>query len=519
MKQELEFLDREDVQNRLVVKCEDDEEGDIHPQCVHGPTILFYYEDKGPEHGYYGCSAYRDKKLCPFNVPASELNVKHFRRQYDTSTVLYRSARKEFLEDGEDTQKHYCLSCNKAIVNDDLPKHFDHNVKQNLPKHYIQDPTLFLPPLNNDKAQAQYFFDEKSLQFFENTLHDLKISKIICMGAPRLHCYLSSKPSNQVKSYLLDLDHRFIYFYDDTSFAWYNMCNNHFFDELQKQEFFKFLKCQSDERLLIFTDPPFGCRTELIGSTLNKLSKLYSKINQIPYQPLPIFWVFPYFLAQYIQKVLPSLQMSDYKINYTNHDSYTDIGKSARKQGSPVRLFTNVPLDILKLPVKEQYKYCSKCQKYTALENRHCEICKCCPSKNGSTYVHCNQCGLCVKPSYVHCRNCRRCTQKEGHNCSEYQKHQTCYICRNVGHTEKRCLFWRKKVLHQMFPPKETDSENIIVCILCNKIGHNELSCDQRSFYLKELTFMGETQLCENVYRMPTLKSAGKTSVNSFQAF
>lgn len=81
----------------------------------------------------------------------------------------------QFLEDGEDTQKHYCLSCNKAIVNDDLPKHLDHNVKQNLPKHYIQDPTLFLPPLNNDKAQAQYFFDEKSLQFFENTLHDLKI--------------------------------------------------------------------------------------------------------------------------------------------------------------------------------------------------------------------------------------------------------------------------------------------------------------------------------------------------------
>lgn len=83
------------MQNRLVVKCEDDEEDDIHPQCVHGPTILFYYEDKGPEHGYYGCSAYRDKKLCPFNVPASELNVKHFRRQYDTSTVLYRSARKK----------------------------------------------------------------------------------------------------------------------------------------------------------------------------------------------------------------------------------------------------------------------------------------------------------------------------------------------------------------------------------------------------------------------------------------
>ncbi|XP_073845805.1 rRNA N(6)-adenosine-methyltransferase ZCCHC4 [Musca autumnalis] len=489
------FLENEDKHKRLIVKCEDDEEGDIHPRCVHGPTILFYYEDQGPEHGYYGCSAYRDKKLCSFHLPASELNVKHFRRQYDTSTVEYRNLRKKFLEGHED-QKHYCLSCNKPLVNDELQQHLNHNVKQNLVKRYLEDPTLFLPPLNNDKAQAQYFFDDKSLLFFVNTLRDLKISKIICMGAPRLHCHISSKPSIDIKSYLLDLDHRFIYFYDDSSFGWYNMCNNHFFDELQKQEFFKFLKCQSDERLLIFTDPPFGCRTELIGSTLHKITRLYNKINQLPYQPLPIFWIFPYFLAQYIQKVVPSLQMSDYKINYTNHDSYTDIGKLARKQGSPVRLFTNVPLEIVKLPVKEQYKYCSKCQKYTALENRHCDVCQSCPSKNGSTYVHCNQCGMCVKPSYVHCRNCRRCTQKEDHNCIEYQKHQTCYICRAVGHTEEKCSFWKKKALHLIFP---TIGNGVIVCILCNESGHNEMNCDKRSLHLKEFTFMGETQLMENI--------------------
>lgn len=261
----------------------------------------------------------------------------------------------------------------------------------------------------------------------------------------------------------------------------------------------------SEDRLLIFTDPPFGCRTELIGNTLQKITRLYNRINQLPYQPLPIFWIYPYFSAQYIQQTSSSFQMSDYKINYTNHDSYTDVGKMARKQGSPVRLFTNIPLSLLKLPVQEQYKYCSKCEKYSALENRHCDKCKCCPSKNGSTYVHCNQCATCVKPTYVHCPNCRRCCQREGHNCSDYQKKQRCYICRRVGHIERHCKFWKQKTVCSIFASNDHMREkSTIICLLCNGKGHNELHCEKRSIYLKEFTFMSETRLCENINNTPT---------------
>lgn len=258
----------------------------------------------------------------------------------------------------------------------------------------------------------------------------------------------------------------------------------------------------SNDRLLLFTDPPFGCRTELIGNTLQKITKLYNNINQLPHQPLPTFWIFPYYSAHYVQQIMPALQMSDYKINYTNHFSYTDIGTKCRKLGSPVRIFTNVPLQVLKLPVSEQYKYCSKCQKYTALENRHCDVCKCCPSKNGSTYKHCDHCGLCVKPYYIHCHNCRRCSQSEGHNCFEYQSKQTCWICRTVGHTERRCKFWQKKSLCRIFPSidcrTKPNEDGVITCIICGIKGHNELNCEKRSLYLKEITFMSETRLCEN---------------------
>lgn len=68
-------------------------------------------------------------------------------------------------------------------------------------------------------------------------------SKVICIGAPRLHAHLINHCSPAIKSFLLDLDYRFYYFYQDDQYAWFNMCNNYFFDELQKQEFYRFLKC------------------------------------------------------------------------------------------------------------------------------------------------------------------------------------------------------------------------------------------------------------------------------------
>lgn len=68
-------------------------------------------------------------------------------------------------------------------------------------------------------------------------------SKVVCMGAPRLHAFLHNSYS-EIQSFLLDFDHRMFFFYDDNNFAWYNMCNNYFFDNQQRLNFEKFLKCK-----------------------------------------------------------------------------------------------------------------------------------------------------------------------------------------------------------------------------------------------------------------------------------
>ena len=74
----------------------------------------------------------------------------------------------------------------------------------------------------------------------------------------------------------------------------------------------------------------------------------------------------------------PSLAMSDYRVTYSNHKEFSGSG---RKQGSPVRLYTCLPLDQLELPEAEGYRRCQPCGRWVAKENMHCDLCKACPSK------------------------------------------------------------------------------------------------------------------------------------------
>jgi hypothetical protein len=46
--------------------------------------------------------------------------------------------------------------------------------------------------------------------------------------------------------------------------------------------------------------------------------------------------------------------MCDYQINYVNHGSFKSAG--GRKKGSPVRIFTNLPLEKVELPEGEGYR-------------------------------------------------------------------------------------------------------------------------------------------------------------------
>lgn len=240
---------------------------------------------------------------------------------------------------------------------------------------------------------------------------------------------------------------------------------------------------------VIFLDPPFACRTEPIAHTLKALEKLYRGVNRGLHAILPIFWVFPYYFEHYIRNLMPEMEMCDFKVNYTNHKLFSNQDGS-RKFGSPIRLFTNIPLETIKLG--EGYRYCKLCRKYVGLENTHCTVCRTCPSKNGQTYRHCKECGTCVKPNYFHCKKCRRCAQKEGHDCKDYIHTVRCWICRETGHNEWDCAKWTKKRLLRFSRGGE------IRCLICMKKGHNEKGCRKRKEMLNETEFMGNVVNCFN---------------------
>jgi hypothetical protein len=369
----------------------------------------------------------------------------------------------------------YCRKC--GIFLKSINSHEKHDVLANISDLHLSQPVLhLLSQLNDDKKEAQYFFNLESLDFFTSIFKQLKITKIICIGAPRLHEHLKF---HKIKSILLDIDDRLRSFNEPEEFCKYNMFNNYFFeDDQEKLE--RFMLESSSDNVCIFVDPPFAARTESLTETFKILAKLYRKLNN-HFKILPIFWIFPYFMENYLKKSMPEMEMVDYKVNYTNHKSYNEASKD-RKEGSPVRMFTNVDTSLIKCPIEKGYKFCKKCKKFVSITNQHCNFCKSCPGKNGATYNHCKYCGLCVKPTYKHCFKCNRCSGKD-HSCKEFQKHQECWLCHKTGHVEKYCSLIKKLKL------KKTPGH----CLICNKIKHHNLrDCPERSSILKETCFLGE---------------------------
>ncbi|XP_055855808.1 rRNA N6-adenosine-methyltransferase ZCCHC4 [Episyrphus balteatus] len=466
---------------KLLVKCE--EEPGTHPHCPHGP-MLYFYKTSSLKEGFFACSAFRDKNSCGYHTNLKELTDSHKKRRYPMETYDYKKLRRK-LKSVPVENRNYCHTCNLPYVHLENHLHSDHNTLQGITNDKFLNPTSFLKPIDNDKVEAQYFFDEKSLKVFESCLNKCNIKKVICIGTPRLHAHIQTQMT-QTDSFLLDFDHRYFYFYDDDQFAWYNMCNNHFFDEKQRSAFEKFITLSDgEENLAFFIDPPFGCRTEVVANSIKQLTSLYRTINKVHKMP-SVFWVYPYFGETYIRQVMPEMEMSDYKINYTNHESYSD-GSKGRKLGSPVRLFSNVPQNLVVLPSAEGYKFCKPCNRWTSKENTHCDICRVCPSKNGDGYRHCVECKTCVKPNYVHCKDCRRCTQKGDHKCAEYQARIRCWICREVGHNEYNC-----RAL-QLYKSKKKHPS---VCLICRQPKeHNEKSCPKRTHFIQEKSFMGQFTL------------------------
>ncbi|XP_046837606.1 rRNA N6-adenosine-methyltransferase ZCCHC4 isoform X1 [Vespa crabro] len=430
---------------------------DKHPHCAHGPTVLFGKYIDGTLERFYVCSACRDRKLCRFYLKYGEKltklqqdiwekEKKKIAQSYNHQKLFIRF---NTLLATSPNNRSYCHDCEKLIFINERNKHNDHLTMVGLTDYQMHHPTEVLKPLENSKKEAQYLFSKKSVKDIINMLLELKAKQVICIGAPRIHEYISQNLEDKLSSLLLDIDGRFHNFLSPLSYGWYNLFNHYFFNENAQFVFEDFLTQNKGKDLYLICDPPFGGRVELISQTIKKISDLHKKLNKVEgnNDDLKIMFIFPYFMEFIMREKsnppsvtggLRDLKMLDYKVDYENHPLFkTD--STGRKYGSPIRIFTNIPLSLLKLPVSDGYKYCKKCQKWVSSENKHCKKCKDCTSKDGRRYKHCNLCERCVKPSWKHCNICKRCLL-EKHKCNNKPKISgCCFKCKKLGHTNKNC--------------------------------------------------------------------------------
>jgi len=450
-----------------------------HPRCKHGPTLLFSRQMGGTQgvvKKFYVCSAYRNRKDCDFyqEVGDKVTQARLFRlseasklflasNDYTDSYKAVTDARdgKVVLEDEEEEEmeKNVDTAVNLAdegiASDDDEDEHEDEKLEAKdsyvngskvveakkppfvlkfcqdcgrvatpqclihditkLTREDLDKPARMLRTKSKESKEAQYFFSASTKEFLVDTITSQGFTHVLCIGCPSVYECLPDNISSN--SLLLDLDPRFHSFYNSKQFLWYNFFNGHFFHGEKSSTIFRDFLISCD-KLLILLDPPFGAKTELISHSLDRI------IDQLEMfsisAKVSTMWVFPYYMERQLKQHRTDLTMSDYRVTYSDHiqfGSKEEAAKSGvRKLGSPVRLFTSIPLSVLELPASEGYRHCGECRVWVARENRHCDMCGECTSKDGRTYVHCEECKRCVKPTYVHCKLCQRCKLPE-HKC------------------------------------------------------------------------------------------------------
>ncbi|KOX67472.1 Zinc finger CCHC domain-containing protein 4 [Melipona quadrifasciata] len=431
-----------------------------HPQCPHGPTLLFGTYENGKLEKFYVCAACRERKMCKFYLKEGEKLTKQQAAKWEQERKQFMSryrhrqlyVRFNDIMSAPPENRCYCYTCEQLISKtekDMTNKHKNHDIKEGLTDYQLKHPTEILKPLENSRQEAQYFFTKQSTEDIVNILLKLRAKQILCICTPKIHEYILENYENTMSTLLLDFDGRFHNFLGPLSYCWYNLLNNHFFNESAIHVFKDFLTQNGGKDTYLICDPPFGSRVEPMSWTIKRISDLYKKWNNIENEEdsLKIMFIFPYFMESIMKQKsnppgvsggLKDLEMTDYKVSYDNHPLFI-TGSNATKSPSPIRIFTNVPLNLVELPKSNGYRYCKICQKWVAKENKHCKKCQECTSKNGLTYKHCNICKRCVKPYWKHCETCKRCVVMK-HLCGQKPKVTgKCFECNEPGHTEKEC--------------------------------------------------------------------------------
>lgn len=439
-----------------------------NPCCIHGPTILFErFHGNGQSRQFYACSACRDRRDCSFFHWADQ---KIANGKKDLWTGLIKESRQGKSHEAEykrleaikalpASERSYCTSCSVLLGGTEKSSHTSCALIFPITNKQLSHPSTFLPPKESSKLEAQYLFTSNSVDVIIGMLQNLQASRVLCIGAPRIHEAITDTPQLNMVSLMMDIDDRYCSFFSPESCLRYNMFNHHFFDEEKAKNTYKQFITENGN-LVIVADPPFGGRMELLANDLNKIQNDWRIARGLESETeLPVLFIFPYFMEPQVIANLPSYTMLDYQVDYDNHPLYSS-GPKSMKNGSAVRVFVNQPRSLFPLPESEGYHFCKLCDRWVSISNKHCDKCNGCMSKDGRMYRHCDLCKKCNKPSWIHCSKCFRC-QPQDHKC-EVQAGQKliCHVCGCSGHKRRDCP--KRKVSDTTFSeePKKKKKKN-----------------------------------------------------------
>ncbi|VDN17488.1 unnamed protein product [Gongylonema pulchrum] len=310
--------------------------------------------------------------------------------------------------------KYYCSKCNDIFL---LPH--VHPLKGPVSIAELRRPTQLLAPLTQKHSESQYWFSDESLRVLLIGIRNSRCNGVLCIGTPTVFEYLQSDKELRAhcKSFLLDIDSRFVPFFRSSHFAVYSMLTNHFYDSRSTTKLNAFFATLN--RLVIVCDPPFGVFMKPLKNSLNKLCKQFfitgesyvskhwcksiivlpvfvgrrflakTGFSMLDYKVFYLYRLFDKVISEFrsiLELLWGSLRNSgircEIRVCYVNHVKYKRPDKSV------VRFFTDLPLDVFDLSEFSNYRF---------------------PIIDGYMHKHCDICCRCVKESYDHCGACKRC--------------------------------------------------------------------------------------------------------------
>ncbi|KAM3720501.1 rRNA N6-adenosine-methyltransferase ZCCHC4 [Dirofilaria immitis] len=373
------------------------------PSCSHGPCLLFERRTQQTTEKFFACAVYRSQKRCSFRLNISSettsSNLNSDVMNVATTSFGYATIRKKVnLLRTRNEKIYYCVTCNDVFSLSHV-----HPIKGPFGIASLRRPSqLFSAHIRND-SESQYWFAEESLTVLVNAVEKSGCDGILCIGTPTIFEHFQSHKllRQKTKSFLLDIDARFVPFFRSSHFAVYSMLTNHFYDPKSIQKIITFFG--SIHRLIIICDPPFGVFVEALTNSIRQLREQFftCSVGKLNDNWCRIIIVLPVFVGKRFLNC-SDFHMLDYRVCYKNHSKYK------RAENSIVRIFTDLPLNEFDLSELPDYRFCDKCEKFVIKTTLHCNFCEICPSE-ANTCKHCSKCGRCVKSTYKHCLLCDRC--------------------------------------------------------------------------------------------------------------